>query len=348
MRLSPSLLFFLLVFSSTSLLGQDQHFTQFYASALTLNPALSGAFDGGYRLSTVYRDQGKSILDAPYNTFSGAVDLRFPVKSKAKTGKDAFGTGVIFYSDHSAATNFYTNQIGLTGSFHKALDRKGDQFLSAGVQFGISQRNVNYENITFHDQFHIVDGYVYATEENLPVNNFAFGELSAGIHYSYAPDRRPAIFAGLAAYHLLEPSVSFYGNEDISGTKLYRKYVAHVGLLVPMGIHLQFSPRALVYMQGPHLAANAGANWRFLLQESKGYALHLGGWVRPVRNAAKVVGLDAAIAMIGIEHSNFLIGMSYDIGLSTLNLNSNRVGAFELSIAFLGNYNNETILCPKF
>lgn len=348
MRQSAIFFFLLLFVVPCTLSSQDQHFTQFYSSALTLNPALSGAFDGGYRLSTVYRDQGNRILDAPYTTFSGAVDLRFPVKSKVKTGKDAFGTGVIFYSDHSAATNFYTNQIGLTGSFHKALDRKGSQFLSAGVQLGISQRNVNYENISFHDQFHIVDGYAYPTQENLPVNNFAFGDLAAGIHYSYAPNRQPGIFAGIAAYHLLEPAVSFYGKEDLSGAKLYRKYAAHVGLLVPLGIAVQFSPRALVYKQGPHLAANAGANWRFLLQESKGYALHLGGWLRPVRNADKEFGLDAAIAMLGIEHSNFLIGMSYDIGLSSLNLQNNRVGAFELSIAFLGNYNNETILCPKF
>ncbi|HQU60103.1 MAG TPA: type IX secretion system membrane protein PorP/SprF, partial [Saprospiraceae bacterium] len=51
--------------------AQDQHFSQFFASPLTLNPALTGTFDGKYRVAFIYRDQD------PYKTFAGAIDLRF-------------------------------------------------------------------------------------------------------------------------------------------------------------------------------------------------------------------------------------------------------------------------------
>lgn len=334
------------------LTAQDQHFTQFFASPLTLNPALSGTFDGGYRLATIYRDQGRSYLDEPYTTFSGAVDLRFGINSMKKNKKDALGTGVIFYSDRSASVNFYTNQIAITAAYHKALNQDGNHFLSAGFQFGISQRNVNYDNFSFQDQFNGGNGYTNPTGEYLPENNFSFGDYAFGLNYVYSPSRRPGIFAGFAMHHLLEPQISFYANEQIEELKqedyLHRKMSAHLSFVLPWGNTFQFSPRVLAYMQGPHLAANAGGNFRFLINDTKGYALHTGGWVRGVRSEEKTFGLDAAVAMFGVEYNNFLIGLSYDVGLSSLNRSGTKSGALEISIAFLGNYNNETILCPKF
>jgi hypothetical protein len=64
----------LLLLQSNSLLGQDQHFTQYYASPLTLNPALAGAFSGTYRMSLIYRDQWRNALTQPFATYSAAID----------------------------------------------------------------------------------------------------------------------------------------------------------------------------------------------------------------------------------------------------------------------------------
>jgi len=38
-------------------LAQDPNFSQFFASPLTLNPALTGKFDGNFRLAGNYRNQ---------------------------------------------------------------------------------------------------------------------------------------------------------------------------------------------------------------------------------------------------------------------------------------------------
>lgn len=64
--------------------AQDKHFTQFYASPLTLNPALTGAMDGSYRIGAIYRDQWRQVLDNPIKTFSMAADLRFEANRKKK------------------------------------------------------------------------------------------------------------------------------------------------------------------------------------------------------------------------------------------------------------------------
>ena len=332
--------------------GQDTHFSQFYASPLYLNPALSGAFDGKYRISTIYRDQGRNLLDKPYATFSAAADFRLDVGKSGKGSKDAAGLGMIFLNDRSASVNFYTNTIGISGAYHKSLSRYGNQFLSLGVQFGIGQRNINYENLTFEDQFNGQDGYTDPSAEVLPFNNFAYGDIAVGLNYTYSPTDKISIFAGAAMHHVLQPQVSFYAKEEVEERKndnrLFRKYSAYVNLQFPINNKIQFSPRVLGYIQGPHLTVNAGGNFRFLLDDIAGTALHLGGWVRPVRNFTNKFTPDAIILMTGIEYSNFLIGVSYDARMGNLNTSGRRLGALEISLAFLGNYDNETVLCPKF
>ncbi|MBK7870112.1 MAG: PorP/SprF family type IX secretion system membrane protein [Saprospiraceae bacterium] len=341
---------------STILTAQDQHFTQFYASPLTLNPALAGAFDGKYRLAAIYRDQWRNVLDDPYVTMGGAIDMRFARTSRRKRLSDAIGAGVQFFSDRVPSVDFATNQIMVSGAYHKSLNtRKNDQFLSLGVQFGIAQRNINYERINFGDQFNGNDGYTEPTGEILPENNFSYGDIAVGLNYSYAPKKAVGIFVGGAIHHITEPQVSFFidkndddGVEFNGNNKLHRKYTAHIAFQIPIGERVQLLPRALVYKQGPHTAANIGSNIRFLINDLGNTALHLGGWARPVSNQDNSFSVDAAVVMLGLEFNTFLLGLSYDANLNYLNTSNKRQGAFEISIALLGQYENETVLCPSF
>ena len=123
-----AILFVCCIYSFT-LFAQDQHFTQFYASPLTLNPALTGAFDGKFRIAFIYRDQWRNVLDRPYVTYSAGMDLRFNVRYPGKNIRDGVGVGMLFYSDVNSGVDFNTNIIALSGAYHKALSKKDNQFL---------------------------------------------------------------------------------------------------------------------------------------------------------------------------------------------------------------------------
>ncbi|MEL6357625.1 MAG: PorP/SprF family type IX secretion system membrane protein, partial [Bacteroidota bacterium] len=182
------LIIVLFLFLTLGLQAQDQHFSQYFASPLTLNPALTGLYEGRYRVSFIYREQWRQTLGSPYSTFSGAADFRYFVNPKKRTYKDAFGVGVLFYSDRVSEINFSTNQFMLSGAFHKSLNPANDQTLSIGFQLGIAQRNVSYDQLTFEDEFNGTTGYDEGlTGERLPENNFAFGDYQIGLNYSYAP-----------------------------------------------------------------------------------------------------------------------------------------------------------------
>ena len=96
---------------------------------------------------------------------------------------DYFGAGFSLIADRTAIYNVNQNILSLYGSYHKALNADRKQYLSAGLNFGIAQRNVNYEEIYFNDQFNGLDQYSLGTAEILPSNNFAFMDLGLGVSY---------------------------------------------------------------------------------------------------------------------------------------------------------------------
>ena len=339
----------------TGVRAQDYHFSQYFTNPLTINPALTGLFAGNYRVAAVHRSQWGQVLETPFSTTAFAADFHYYVNPKRRQYKDAFGVGVLFASDRVSEINYSVNQIMLGGAFHKSLNPDNNQTLSLGVQFGVQQRNVSYDQFSFEDEFDGTSTYVDgAGGEFLPENNYAFGDYQVGLNYSSTPDRATAVFAGVALYHIGEPEQSFYAEvtqgEEIEVTNtLNRRFSGYLNFRIPFGREVTLSPRAYVFNQGPHLAANLGTNVRFLLAGSDGTALHLGTSVRPVRNVDDSFTLDSAMALVGIEVSNFLLGLSYDIGLAGLQTNPRHRGAFEFSVAYLGQSDDdEAVPCPQF
>jgi type IX secretion system PorP/SprF family membrane protein len=331
--------------------AQDKHFSQFYASPLTLNPALTGGMEGTYRIGAIYRDQWRQVLENPIKTFSMAADLRFEANRKNNT-KDAIGLGIMFFNDKVSVVDFSTTQIAISLAYHKALGYNQDKFLSIGVQGGLTQRNINYGSLNFHDEFDGTTGYNGTTSELLPANNFAFPDLNVGINYTSQFAGEGRFFAGASLHHVLQPKVSFYEDpKNVTvkpGGNLYTKINAQVSASIPFdrSNHFSIQPRLLAAMQGPHLEINAGTNFRLALGEFGANAIHFGTWARPVRNDGSF-GFDAVVALLGLEINSVLFGLSYDLNLGALQANQ-RQSAFEFSVSYLGNYDNEKVLCPKF
>ncbi len=341
-----SRLYFILFLFPLALKAQDAHFTQFYASPLLLNPAMTGAFEGKYRVGTIYRDQWRGVLDEPMRTFALHSDFRF-TPNKRGVHKDAVGIGLQFLNDRVSTFNFNTTQIAFSTAYHKSLNTHNTQFLSLGLQAGLTQRNVNYNALDFHDEFDGQTGYTLGTGEALPGNNFAFGDFNVGLNYSAKLYGQNALFVGAALHHFHAPKVTFYNTDTLSGSRLYRKLSATAAADLHMTTSMSITPRIYLASQGKHLELNTGANIKTRMGEYGSYALHLGGWVRPVRNSDGF-GLDAAILMAGFEVNNVLFGFSYDLNLRSATVFKQGQGAFEFSIAYLGNYDNEEVICPKF
>lgn len=332
--------------------AQDRHFTQFYSAATYLNPALSGGFAGRYKMSTIYRDQWRSVLDKPIKTIGAALEVNVDMsKITHSRFKDKVGIGLSFYSDKISGVDLNTTQMALSLAYHKNLDQDHLHFMSIGFEGALGQKNINYENLTFHDQFDWKNGYIYESGEFFPQNNFSYFDIAVGLNYSFSPQRKAAYFVGGALHHVNSPQVSFFYNRDhevqIGDNKLIRKITLHGGAIFPLSSQIKVSPRILLSKQGPHSELNVGTNFKLKLKHQEATSFIIGSWAR-ITPQDDTQALESIILLVGLAIDHVQIGFSYDINLGHLTTYKQNQSVFELTFAYLGEYEDETVVCPKF
>src|SRR6476620_11330450 len=109
--------FALLVFSSVQ--GQDLHFSQFFNSPLTTNPANTGFIpDGDYRLGMNYRNQWSSVMTVPYKTMSAFGDVALG-KDRMENGWVGIGGAIL--RDVAGSGNLTSTKIYGSVAYHQLL-----------------------------------------------------------------------------------------------------------------------------------------------------------------------------------------------------------------------------------
>src|SRR5580704_15001664 len=121
-------IFILLVFTKV-VSAQDPSFSQFFASPLTLNPALTGNFSGDLRVAGNYRNQWPSVNNA-FITSTISVDLPL-LQDKLREG-DRWGVGVMGMNDKTADGILTSNYFALSTAYHKTVDESGLHKISVG------------------------------------------------------------------------------------------------------------------------------------------------------------------------------------------------------------------------
>src|SRR5688572_13026081 len=119
-----------IILMAGNLFSQDIHFTQFYASPLTLNPALTGKMSGDYRLAAIYRGQYKSFTDGDYTAYAtpaASFDIPFVFGKKRN---NAIGAGILVVNDLTNNKRLNTLQLQVSVAYHKALDKDFDHQMS--------------------------------------------------------------------------------------------------------------------------------------------------------------------------------------------------------------------------
>lgn len=333
--------------------AQDPVFSQYYASALNLNPAMTGVFNGQYRVSLNYRDQWSSVLNSvPFRTISAAADFRVHV-----VNDDFFTIGLKAIRDEVGIGHFNQSMGHLSTGFMKRLAspkyRKGDQFLVAGMQLGFGQNSVEWGKLWFGRQFDIANqsiDYSIPTGEPGIVESVGrtgfYLDLNIGAMWYMVYDEHTSIYAGFAFNHINSPNISFF-EEDHEA--LYRRYVFHTGGEIKLTNELSILPAALITIQGPAFQMNTGANFRYTHKDWRELAIRAGVWNR-LSSRYEGFNLDAIIFTSIFELETWNLGISYDVTTSALARSNQSRGAFEISLVYIypDTYRRNPVRCPKF
>ncbi len=324
----------LVVFASIAI-GQDIHFSQFNASPLNLNPALAGQFDGDYRFVGNQRTQWKSVT-VPYNTIAFSADARnFP--------SDNIGAGLSIFHDKTGDSQFRTIAVNLAGSYLQPISSDSLQSLSFGIQTGFTQRSINYDALSFDNQY---NGYYYdpslAHNETFANEGRTYLNLNIGVGYFYQIERRKAVGFGVALHNLTKPKQSFFDNDDIT---LDTRFDIHANVQFPVADKVDVLPSILYRGQGTYKEFLLGGTAKYIMADGLGqYRTVYGGIFARTK--------DAGYLLMGMDYDQWNVGISYDLNLSNLRPASRGRGGFEISVIYIiKNYKPVRVkhkACPNY
>ena len=295
--------------------AQDPRFSQYFASPMTLNPALTGSIDGPFRIAANYRRQWWATGD-PFNTATLSFEQRL---LEDRLGyNDRLGIGALMMLDNSMAGGLRSTYMGISAAYHKGLNDR--HRIGVGFQSVYGNRIIDYDKLSFYNQFD-VDGF----NTTLPSGETALAtmqptiDLNAGILYHY-DDERNRVYAGVSMYHITRPRQTVM--EDPMSRIPYR-YTANAGAMLLRGEHLRYTFHVLWQQQAKASELTAGGAVGYDLGEK--HTFYLGAWYRVK---------DSFYPYVSYVRNGMQFGLTFDLLTSSLRQASPRNGSVELSFVF--------------
>ncbi len=327
-----------LILACVSSYGQDLHFSQFFNSPLTTNPANAGFIpDADYRVGINYRTQWNSILSTPYKTMSAFADAQL-FRNKLENGW--MGIGGVLLSDKAGTGGLRSDKFYGSVAYHQMLGLSS--LLSAGFNLGYVSKRIDPTNLKFPDQF---NGKFFDASISPSVQftnfNIDYYDMQVGMNYAYFPKESVYINAGYSIHHVNKPKETFFGDNTETG-KIPVRHIGFVNAILKVNPRVIINPNIYFTTQTNAIEVNAGMNANYNLSEFGENQLIFGLYYRHK---------DAIIPVLGFETKNTAFTFSYDATISNLSKFNGARGAAEFSIVkkgfYPGNTDRQTI-CPKF
>jgi type IX secretion system PorP/SprF family membrane protein len=328
-----------------SAVAQDAHFTQYFTSPLTLNPALTGLVNEDLRFAANFRTQWSSVSSNPYITGTLSYDMAV-LKGKLPEG-DAIGVGLLGLYDKAGSGGLTSTTVGLSLAYHKAFGRDRQHHISLGVQGDFVQKTLDFSKLTFEDMFNTGTATLaYPNSQNFPHATISYPDFNAGIMYSGKIAEHATAYIGYSYYHLTTPSESFIDNN----ATIHARNSAYLGGSFDINENTVLYVSGLYQSQASATEVMVGSAVGFILNPGhdedyqKNTIFYLGGWYR--------YG-DAIAPYVGIEWAKMRIGVSYDVNVSGFSPATSGVGAYEISLLYFGRINKREKAptynwsCPK-
>lgn len=324
--------------SSTILHAQDLHFSQFFNSPLTTNPANTGFIpDADFRLGAQYRNQWSSVMTVPYKTTSVFGDAQL-FRDRLENGW--LGVGGVLLSDVAGSGSLRSNKIYGSIAYHQMLGNSS--LLSAGFNLGFAEKRIDPTKLKFPDQF---DGKFF--DGNIPTagipvaNNARYFDMQVGLNYAYFPEENIYINAGYSIHHVNRPRETFYGDNSEFGI-IPMRHIGFVNAILKVNDRVIISPNVYFATQAKATEITGGVLANYNLSEAGEKQLIAGLYYRHK---------DAAIPMLGFEINSLRFTFSYDATISTLNNFNGYRGASEFTLIKRGFYpqtSDRQSMCPSF
>jgi type IX secretion system PorP/SprF family membrane protein len=322
--------------------GQDLHFSQWFNSPLTTNPANTGFIpDADYRLGANYREQWSQVMSVPYRTMSIWGDAQV-FRDKIENGWLGLG-GVLLRDDAGSGILTSTEAYGSV-AYHQMVGYAS--LITAGFNTGWVNKRINTTSLKFPDQF---DGQFF--DSQLPTSvvidqpNINYFDMQVGMNYAYFPTNKMYLNGGFSVQHINRPRESFFSTDPAGfDSRISPRYIGFVNGSFKVNEQVILNPMAYyTYMAGSSESV-LGLNAQYDLQDNGDQQVIGGLYYRAG---------DAVIPMIGFVWKNIKLTFTYDVTTSAIKNYDGGFGAWEFALISQGTYsqyngNRRESLCPTF
>lgn len=325
----------IIIFSSSILLGQDFHYSQFSYAPLHLSPGLTGVFAGDTRVSASYRGQWNQV-PVSYKTFSVAADHKYTCGSD-KPG--FFASGIALNYDQAGYSKLSMANAGLYGSYTHPVNKQS--FITLGLNAGLGQRKFDETDLKLPGDYNPItgtyeDGF---SNENLSGSSYIFFDAGIGVNFRWQAqdkavlidllEKRSKLDIGIGIHHLTRPDMSFIeGGDARLPLRLSPYALGNIQVGDPLDIRLGL----LAQFQGVYreFLGTAGLNLHINRTPGQQLSLMLGVGYRFDEFG------DAWYPALEFNyHETLRASISYDINISDFSIATNRRGGLELSVRYL-------------
>ena len=334
----------LILLSAPAARAQDPGFSQFFASPLTLNPALTGKFNGVLRVAGNYRNQWPAISNA-FITSTVSVDA--PILTNKLPVNDTWGLGILAMNDKTADGILTSNYFSISTAYHKALDEDGYHSIGVGFQGTYANQNLDGTRLTFEDGLQLDGTFLRSPTEaiNSEYVSVHYFDADLGVLYNATTDGNNNFYLGASAYHLNRPKASFLGVDTIY---VPVRETLHGGGFFPLA-----GTASTIYISG--LVSNQAGARQYVLggawsasastDANAPVNFYAGVWARFTNNTT-----DALIPYVGLDYNDFSLGVTYDVNISPLSSASQSRGGIEISLIYIKKASDgkHGIPCPRF
>ena len=328
--------------------AQDIHFSQYYASPLTLNPALTGKFDGFARVDGIYRGQyyGLSQSSSIYRT--PAISADFSLLKDIMHG-NALGVGLSVVNDAQTSTGgkINTTTIALDLGYTLNLNRAKSMQLSVGLEPSITMKNTN-GNYEYPQAFDNNLQYNTASQYNeaLAQPKKTYFNFDYGIFFNHKPIDKLTYFIGFSMKNVARPQTAVIETNNPQG-KLNFLYLVHGGLEIVVAPKWTLIPGFLYQNEAKANEANAGitVGYDVMDKDKNGIrqkaTIYLGIWNRMGNDISSAFQYRNITPKIGMDYRRFRVDFAYDISMGNIAKDAHpvpgiyRPQAYELAISYI-------------
>lgn len=303
--------------------AQDPNFSQFIASPLSINPALTSNGESSWRAMSNVRTQWVGI-GSSYITQSLSVDG----KLKKLDDDNYLGIGGMVIAEKAMDGIFKSTYVNINTAYHLSLDNKGNG-LAVGLGYINNNTRIDFSQLSFDQQLSSIgfDRTLPAGEPSLS-NATSFSSACAGIMYTYDNDNT-FLNLGAAGYRFVKSNRSVL---DDKTQYISPRYDIHADFGTALNESVNLNVSAVHMIQNGTSNTSIGTSFG-LVQNANDFnseqlrMLNLGMFYK--------IG-NAIIPYVGYNYNAFQFGFSYDVNVSSVKSGSMSARSFEISFMYRG------------